>query len=150
MITLMGLEVLRTLVSCARSCTPAWFAIIGDEATDVSCAEQLKISIRYVDVEHEIHEDSIVLFQLSSTDAASIAFAIKDILIRCSFPLSLCRGQAYNGGTTMQGKWSGVATHIRNEDPATIPVHCLAHSLNLCLQDAARGIITIHDALDML
>ena len=90
MITLMSLEVLRTVVSRARSCTPAWFAIIGDEATDVSCAEQLNISIRYVDEEYEIHEGSIGLFQLSSTDAASIAFIIKDILIRCSLPLSLC------------------------------------------------------------
>ena len=145
----MGLEVLRTVVSCARSCTPAWFAVIG-EATDVSCAERLNISIRYVDEEYEIHEDSIGLFQLSSTDAASIASAVKDILICCSLPLSLCRGHAYDGAATMQVKQSGVATRIRNEEPAAIPVHCLAHSLNLCLQDAAKGITIIRDALDVV
>jgi hypothetical protein len=28
---------------------------------------------------------------------------------------------------------NGVATQLRNENPAAIPVHCLAHCLNLCL-----------------
>ena len=88
MITLMGLKVLHTVfVSRARSCAPAWSTIIGDEATNVSCAKQMNISIQYVDEGYEIHEDSSGLFQLSSTDAASIAFAIKDLLIHCSLPI---------------------------------------------------------------
>ena len=44
----------------------------------------------------------------SSTDTANIAAAIKDILI--------CWGQAYDSAATMQGKWSGVASFIRNEE----------------------------------
>ena len=62
LITLMGHRVLRTVLARVRSSTPSWFALIADEATDVSCAEQLNISIRYVDREYEIHEDSIGLF----------------------------------------------------------------------------------------
>ena len=70
------------------------------------------------------------------------------MLIRCSLPLSLCRGQAYDGASNMQDKRSGVATRFRNEQPAAIPVHCFARSLNLCLQDAGRNLICIRDALE--
>lgn len=54
-------------------------------------------------------------------------------------------GQAYDGTSNMQGKRSGVATRFKNEQPAAIPVHCFAHSLNLCLQDAGRN---LRDALE--
>ena len=150
LIKLMGHAVLRKVLARIQSNDPAWFSIIADEATDVSCAEQLNISIRYVDDQYIIHEDSIGLFQLSSTDAATITHAIKDILVRTSLPLSLCRGQAYDGAATMQGKRSGVATRLKEEEPAAVPVHCLAHSLNLCLQDAARSIVIIRDSMDIV
>ena len=87
-------------------------------------------------------------FQLSSTCAATITHAIKVILVCTSLPLSPCRGQVYDGAATMQEKQSGVATRLKEEEPAAVPLHCLAHSLNLCLQDAARSIIIIHDAMD--
>ena len=50
----------------------------------------------------------------------------------------------------MQGVRSGVATRLRAEEPAAIPVHCLAHSLNLCLQDAGRKITLIRDSMDVV
>ena len=49
----------------------------------------------------------------------------------------------------MQGRRTGVATRILQEQPAAIPVHCLAHSLNLCLQGAARKLPTLRDALEL-
>ncbi len=150
LITLMGHDVLRKVLARVKSVNPAWFAIIADEATDVACAEQLNLSIRYVDEQYEVHEGSIGLFQLSATDAASIASAIKDMLIRTCLPLSLCRGQAYDGAAAMQGKHSGVATRLRNEEPAALPVHCLAHSLNLCLQGAGKKIPVIRDAVEVV
>ena len=48
----------------------------------------------------------------------------------------------------MQGIRSGVATRIRQDVSQAFPVHCLAHSLNLCLQDAGRQISLLRDALD--
>ena len=68
--------------------------------------------------------------------------------MRCGLPLSMCRGQAYDGASNMQGKRNGLATKIRNEVPAALPVHCLAHCLNLCLQDAGRNLPLLRDALD--
>jgi len=52
---------------------------------------------------HEISEDPVGLFCLTNTTADTICIAIKDILIRCRLPLSLCRGQAYDRASNMQG-----------------------------------------------
>ena len=49
----------------------------------------------------------------------------------------------------MQGKKTGVATRVLDEQPAALPVHCFAHSLNLCLQDAGRNLVCIRDALEL-
>ena len=56
-------------------------------------------------------------------------------------PSALCRGQAYDGATNMQSRNSGVAARISQEEPAAIPVHCLAHNLNLCLQDTQNKLL---------
>lgn len=150
LITLMGHDVLRRVLDRVKSAYPPWYGIIADEASDVVYNEQLNLSVRYVDDNYDVHEDSVGLFQLPSTDAATIAGVIKDILIRLSLPLSLCRGQAYDGAAAMQGKRSGVSTRIKNEAPAAVSVHCFAHSLNLCLQDVGRRITVIRDAMDVV
>ena len=38
----------------------------------------------------------------------------------------------------MMGHLKGVTTQISKEEPNPISVHCFAHCLNLCLQDAAK------------
>ena len=50
----------------------------------------------------------------------------------------------------MQGKRKVVATRIRKENPAAIVVHCYAHCLNLCLQDAGRKLDFLRDALGIV
>ena len=49
LITPMGHNVLRKILARVRSGEPAWYALIADEATDVTYAEQLNVSVRYVD-----------------------------------------------------------------------------------------------------
>lgn len=50
----------------------------------------------------------------------------------------------------MSGHLRGVAAQIKSEQPAALHVHCLAHCLNLCLQDAARICSHIRDAPEMI
>ena len=82
----MGHDVLRKVIARVTSSSPAWFAIIANEATDVNYSEQLNISVCYVDDNYNVYEDSIGLYQLSHTDAASITSAIQDILFAYPFP----------------------------------------------------------------
>ena len=48
------------------------------------------------------------------------------------------------------GHLNGVATQIRKEEPRAISVHCLAHCLNLCLQDVAKNASPVRNALDVV
>ena len=82
--------------------------------------------------------------------SSTLAATIEDILVRCILPLSKCQGQAYDGASKMMGHLRGVATQLENEEPAALRVHCLAHCLNLCLQDAAKKCKPIRDALDLV
>ena len=85
---------------------------------------------------------------LPDTTADTLCKITKDILLRCTLLLALCRGQAYDGAANMQGKRKGLATQIRNETPAALSVHSFAHSVNLCLQDAGRQVVLLRDGLD--
>jgi len=107
----------------------------------------MSIVIRWVSDTYDIHEDPIGLFKVPNPTAETLFTIMKDVLIRCNLPLSLRRGQAYNGASNMQGKRTGVATRLRNEQPATVPVLCFAHCLNLCLQDASRKLVYVIDAI---
>ena len=49
----------------------------------------------------------------------------------------------------MQGKRKEVAMQIRSEQPAAVSIRCFEHSLNLCLQEAGRGLVCLRDALDL-
>ena len=56
----------------------------------MSNREQLNLSIRWVNDNYEIFEDPVGLFALPNTSANIITEVIKDLLIRCDLPLSLC------------------------------------------------------------
>lgn len=144
----MGQHLLRQVLQNIRN--GKWLAVIADEIRDISNAEQLSVSIRWVDSDYFIHEDPIGLVQVSKTHAETLATALKDVLTRCMLPLDKCCGQAYDGASNMSGPKSGVAARILKEEPAALPVHCLAYCINLCLQDVSRQSKSIRDALDLV
>ena len=140
----MGNTLLRQLLT--KIPAAKWFSVMADETRGVSNNEQLTIVIRWVDADYVIHEHFIGMVHVPDTTAATLTAIIKDVLIRCVLPLDTCSGQAYEGASNMMGRLTGVAK--QNEYPAALRVHCLAHCLNLCLQDAAKKCKPIRAALD--
>ena len=111
MINTLGQTLLHNLLlKMKEGDGPHWFSIIADEATDIINNEQFNVSICWVNDTYHINVDSIGLCRVSNTSANTLYTVIKDMLIRCSLPLSLCRDQAYDGAATILGKKSGVAT----------------------------------------
>ena len=108
------------------------------------------VSVRWVNKEYEIFEEPIALVTLTKIDAATIFAALKYVLLSCILPVNTCSGQAYDGAAIMSGNLRGVASHFKQEEPAAIYVHCFAHSLNLCLQDASRLSTSVRDSLELL
>ncbi len=98
---MMGQSILRSLIQKICACSPSWYSVTGDEATDMSYKEQLNISIRWVDEAYEIYEDPVGLFNLPNTTSETLFTVVKDVLTRCS---SLCRGQAFDGAANMHGE----------------------------------------------
>ena len=140
----------RVYASQCEIAQPSWYAIIADEATDVSNNEQFINSIRWVDDEYTISEEPIGLVQLPDTLVNTLVAVIKDELGHCNLPLAMSRGQACDGAANMQGLRNGVATQILAEVPSPIPVHCLAHYLQLVFQEAGRKCRTLRQALELV
>ena len=147
-IRLMSKQVLRSILINIKK--QPFYGIIADETTDISGKEQLAISLRWVTSSYEIHEDLIGLVYVEMTDASTLKTVIRDSLIRCGVSLSSCRGQAYDGAANMAGHLNGVAAKILAEEPKAIFVHCLAHSVNLCLQECGRQSKVIRDGLSLV
>lgn len=68
-IGLMANHILRKLLQEIREATI--YALIADEATDVSHKEQLCITIRWVDNDFIIHEDPLELINVPKTNSAT-------------------------------------------------------------------------------
>ena len=79
-IEMIGKSLLHVILENVRKCTPPWYSLIGDKATDVANREQFNLSIRWVDNNYEIHEDPLGVFWLPNTTADTL---VKDILVRC-------------------------------------------------------------------
>lgn len=145
---MMGNTILRSILNDIKNAM--WYSIVADEATDVSHHEQLSLSIRWVDKDIKGHEDTLGLFQLPNTKSDTVFHVIKDILIRCSLPLSQCCGQAFDGASNMSGTRNGVQALVKSEASKALYVHCLAHSLNLCIKDVVNKCELMHNVMDFI
>ena len=105
-INISGNTILRQLLQEIQAAD--WFSLIADEATDVSHNEQMCIAVRWVDSSYTIHEAALGLVQLPDTKALTLFGIIKDVLVRCSLPITDCAGQAYDGASNMSSVRNGV------------------------------------------
>ena len=148
LIMIMGQAVVRQILPSIKS--TLWFSLIADEASDISHNEYLNISVRWVNSDFDVHEDVLGLVQLPDTRAVTPFSVIKDVLIRCSLPISQCRGQAFNGASNMSGVRNGVQALIKQEESRALYVHCLAHSLNLCVQEVTKKCVIVRNVMDFI
>jgi len=78
--------------------------------------------------------------------AADITYQITDIVESKGLSFTQCRGQGYDGASTMSGAYDGVQKLIQDKQPLAVYVHCATH--NLCFlwtQHTSVGIIVIHN-----
>ena len=137
LIEIMAHKVLRSLLCDISS--RKWYAIMADETRDISNREQLVLCIRSVSDNYVVHEDMVGLYQLDDTTSSTIHSCLKDSLLRMSLQIENCRGQAYDGAQPFQGHINGVAKKFKDSNASAISVHCLAHCVNLCLQEITRN-----------
>ena len=146
MVQLLAHKVLRSLISDLLS--QRWFALLADETRDVSNREQLVVNLRWVSENYDINEDFFGLVKLDDTTANSIYLSLKNFLISLGIPFENCKGQGYDGARNFQGHVTGVAKRFEDDNNSAISIHCLAHCVNLCLQDIARDSKCVKEALN--
>ena len=76
----------------------------------------------------EAHEELIGFYKLDNIEANTIVSAIKDVLQRLVLPMSKCRGQCYDGASTMKGPRN---KQLLDDEPRAVYIH----SLNLAIGD---------------
>ncbi len=146
-IQLMAHHVLRGLLASIKEAK--FYSIICDETQDISGKEQLGLTVRWVDNSYSINEDLIGMYAVDQTNASTLIAVIKDCLVRCSLSLDNLHRQAYDGASNMTGRLSGVAKCMLDDNPKAHFVHCMAHCLNLCLQDVASKCACVKEALSL-
>jgi len=83
----------------------------------------------------------------SGTDAQAMMRMICDVLLRLNLPISMLRGQTYDGASNMAGKFNGTQALIAGKQPLAIYVHCLMHAGNLAAQSALESAAPVRDAI---
>ncbi|XP_044745092.1 52 kDa repressor of the inhibitor of the protein kinase-like [Coccinella septempunctata] len=63
----------------------------------------------------------------------NIAHHILRALENLNLDITLCRGQAYDGGANMSGKIKGIQARIASIQPLAFFTHCASHRLNLAI-----------------
>jgi len=143
----MAMHIARGLSEAIRKA--ACFTVMADECTDLSNKEQFTICIRWVGDDLVDHEDFIGLYQVDSINAECLTHAIKDTLLRMNISLSSCRGQCYDGASTMSGSKTGVVARLCSEEKSAVCSHCYGHALNLAIGTTIKQSTVCSDAMDI-
>ena len=80
---------------------------MADEATDILNKEQFVICIPLVDNDLNADGDFIGLHKLSVANAETLAFILKDVVLRLGLDPERLQRQCYDGCNTIMGKTSG-------------------------------------------
>lgn len=126
------------------------FSIIVDGTQDCSGIEQEAICLRYIDANLEPHEDFIGMYEPPETSGKTIAKCIFDVLLRLQLPVSMLRGQAYDGASNMAGVYNGCQAIVREAQPLALYVHCGAHCANLVAEKTCMSVIIVRDAVNVV
>ncbi|XP_050059854.1 52 kDa repressor of the inhibitor of the protein kinase-like [Aphis gossypii] len=116
-----------------------FFTVLADETTDITQVEQFSLCIRYFDETlMQIREDFLTFVPVDDVTGLGLANTLQNTLEKLGFDLNKLRGQGYDGAAAMRGSFRGVQAIIKEKYPKALYTHCVSHSLNLCLSDAAK------------
>lgn len=137
LIDICGSIITDILIKEVNECK--FFSILCDEISDLSHIEQISLSIRYVDLKLCLIKENFICFvPVYECTGENLANTIIQKLKEIGLSLEFLRGQGYDGGANMSGKYRGVQARILNLQPKAIYTHCASHRLNLSLLKACN------------
>lgn len=116
-----------------------FFSVEVDDTTDISQKSQCSIIVRYVNGTGDIVERFLGFHDVSEDKTANGLFELMDrILGNFNYRTKLV-AQCYDGAAVMAGHLNGLQQKVKEVAPQAIFVHCLAHRLNLVLEQSAKN-----------
>lgn len=117
-----------------------FFSVQVDDSTDIAHKSQCSIVIRYVNIHGNLVERFLGFFDVSSSRTAEALFGvITACLEKFEYKTKLV-AQCFDGASVMSGHLNGLQSKIKEVAPQAVFVHCLAHRLNLVLQQGCNSI----------
>ncbi|KAL4153192.1 hypothetical protein QTP88_001025 [Uroleucon formosanum] len=145
-IPLLSKKVREKIINQIKSAK--YFTIMFDCTPDVSKREQMSQVIRYVHISNGkvCIEESFLGFILSHEKTGKgLASEILTQLSDDDLNIQNCKGQAYDNGANMAGKYKGVQAKIMEKNSLATFVPCSAHSLNLAGVNAASSNVQMNN-----
>ena len=157
LIQILSQHVVANIVSTISSC--AFFSVLTDTTSDVSKTDQMSQVFRYVTLQRDengvptkisINESFLGFHDVADQSSENLAAEIVGCMESHGLDLSRLRGQGYDGAANMSGVYSGVQARLKQIQPLAVYVHCMAHNLNLALNDSCSGVSQVATFYDML
>ncbi|GBM45894.1 hypothetical protein AVEN_211963-1 [Araneus ventricosus] len=87
--------------------------------------------------------EEVHIFTVSDKTGVALSEEILKKIEQEELDIKNCRGQSYDNGTNMTGKYQGVQAHISESNPLAEFVPCAAHTLNLGGENAATAVYEV-------
>ena len=98
----------------------------------------------------KIKESFLGFYPVTDQHSESLVVDILKCMETNGLMLSKLRGQGYDGATNMNGVYSGVQARFQEKQPLAIYVHCMAHNLNLALNDSCDNVNEVKNFYDLM
>lgn len=116
------------------------FSIQVDDTTDITQTSQCSVIIRCVNSEAKLVERFLGFHDVSSSRTSEKLFSLIDNLLKEFDYERKLVAQCYDGASVMSGHLNGLQKIVKDKAPQAVFVHCLAHRLNLVLQQSCEQI----------
>ena len=143
---LYGHAIQRQIVTDTQHCSS--FGLVADGSTDISGTEQFSCCLQFVDSKFKTQNMFLGLCNAPDTTAETLFLCVKDVFICLNLPLERLRGYCFDGAANMSGRINGVQAKLKAANPGSLYTHCSNHALDLVLQEAAKEVRIIADALN--
>ena len=118
--------------------TAKFISIMADGATDVSCLEEEIVYVRFVSGGAP-KTCYVELAEVESAKAPGILKAIKSVMDKIDPQwMQKLISTGTDGASVTMGRIGGVVSLIKQQAPQVIPIHCVAHNLELAFSDTLK------------
>lgn len=129
------------LTELVRDIGESPYALIVDEATDVSVSKFLGMCVRFFSKERKhFVTDFLGLVLVRDCTGKGLSDATKEYLKTIGLPLNQLEAVGCDGAPVMVGQYNSYYTHMKEDVPNLRLFKCVCHSLDKCAEHAYKKV----------